>query len=150
MQKLVMTVFLFFFLSQIEISMIWQKGFNTLPNKQKMSRTKLNAFADDKLNVASMRISLFDRVENTLRKGEKNAVYQHVFVFPVFFLLQGRLAEPHSSFSSVTDLRTGGRWFDPWLGQYSFRGLMIVIATGFIPLSPLSVVSTMVKWESSH
>ena len=42
------------------------------------------------------------------------------------------------------DLRTGGRWFDPRLGQYSFRGLIIVIATGFIPLSPLSVVSTMV------
>ena len=46
-------------------------------------------------------------------------------------------------------LRTGGRLFDPWLGQYSFLGLMIVIATGFIPLSPLSVVLTMVKWESS-
>ena len=33
------------------------------------------------------------------------------------------------------DLRTGGCWFDPWLCQYSFRGLTIVIATGFIPLS---------------
>ena len=32
-------------------------------------------------------------------------------------------------------LKTGGHWFDPWLGQYSFRGLMIVIATGFVPLS---------------
>ena len=58
-------------------------------------------------------------------------------------------AESHSSVGSVADLRTGGRWFDP-LGQYSFRGLMIVIATGFIPLSPLSVVSTMAKWESSQ
>ena len=56
-------------------------------------------------------------------------------------------AEPHSSFGSVEDLRTGGRWFDSLLGQYSFRGLMIVIAAGFIPLSPLSVVSTMVMWE---
>ena len=53
--------------------------------------------------------------------------------------------EPYCSVVSVADLRTEGRWFDPWLGQYSFRGLMIVIATGFIPLSPLSVVSTM--WE---
>ena len=43
------------------------------------------------------------------------------------------LAEPHSSVGSVANLRTGGRWFDPRLGQYSFRGLMIVIATGFIP-----------------
>ena len=53
-----------------------------------------------------------------------------------------------SSVDSVVDLRTGGRWFDTWLGQYSFQGLMIVIVTGFIPFSPLSVVSTMVKWES--
>ena len=51
---------------------------------------------------------------------------------------------------SVVDLRTGGRWFDTRLGQYSFRGLMIVIATGFIPLSPLSVVSAMVMWESNQ
>ena len=49
-------------------------------------------------------------------------------------------AEPHSSVGSVADLRAGGCWFDPWLGQYSVRGLMIVITTGFIPLSPLSVV----------
>ena len=40
--------------------------------------------------------------------------------------------ELHSSVGSVADLRTGGFWFDPRLGQYSFRGLMIVIATGFI------------------
>ena len=33
--------------------------------------------------------------------------------------------------SSIAVLRTGGRWFDPQLYQYSFRGLMIVIATGF-------------------
>ena len=37
-------------------------------------------------------------------------------------------AEPHSSVGSVTDLRTGGRWFDPGLDQYSFRGLMIVMS----------------------
>ena len=70
--------------------------------------------------------------------------------FVIARLISTRLAEPHSSVGSVADLRTGGRWFDPRLGQYSFRGLMIVIATGFIPLSPLSVVSTMVVWESSQ
>ena len=59
-------------------------------------------------------------------------------------------AEPHSSVGSVQDLRTRGRWFDPRLGQYSFRGLMIVIATVVIPLSPLSIVLTMVMWESSQ
>ena len=57
------------------------------------------------------------------------------------------IAEPHSSVGRFADLRTGGRWFDPRLGQYSFRGLMKVIATGFIPLSPLSIVATMVLWE---
>ena len=55
-------------------------------------------------------------------------------------------AKRHSSVGSVADLRTGGHFIDPRLGQYSFRGLMIVIATGFIPLAPLSVVSIMVKW----
>ena len=59
-------------------------------------------------------------------------------------------AEPHSSVSSIVDLRTGGRWFDTRCGQYPFRGLMIVTVTGFIPLSPLSGVSTMVMWESSQ
>ena len=38
-------------------------------------------------------------------------------------------AESHSSVSSVPDLRTEGRWFDPLLGQYSFRGLIIATAT---------------------
>ena len=59
-------------------------------------------------------------------------------------------AKPHSSAGSVADLRTGGHWFNTHLGQYSFQGLMMVIATGFIPLSPLSIVSTMVMWERSH
>ena len=53
-------------------------------------------------------------------------------------------AEPYSSVGSIAELRTVGRWFDPRLGLNSFRGLMTVIATGFIPLSILSVVSTMV------
>ena len=51
--------------------------------------------------------------------------------------------------NNAEDLRTGSRWFDPRLSKYSLPGLMIVIATGFIPLSPLSVVLTTVKWESS-
>ena len=59
-------------------------------------------------------------------------------------------AEPHGSVGRVADLRTGGCWFDPQHGQYSLQGLMIVIATRFIPLSPLSFVSTMVLWESSQ
>ena len=30
-------------------------------------------------------------------------------------------AEPHSSVDGIEDLRTGDRWFDHRLGQYSFR-----------------------------
>ena len=44
-------------------------------------------------------------------------------------------AKSHSSVGSVADLRTGGRWFDPRLGQFSFRALMIVIVTKITPLS---------------
>ena len=57
--------------------------------------------------------------------------------------------KPHTSVDSVPDLRTG-RWFDRQLGQYSSGGLLIVIGTGFIHLSLLSIVSTMVMWESSQ
>ena len=33
--------------------------------------TKLKTFADNKLNVAIITISLFDKVENTVEKGKK-------------------------------------------------------------------------------
>ena len=49
----------------------------------------LKAFADDKLNVDKMAMSLLDRLENTVGKGE-NAGYQHFFfshsVFQGLFL----------------------------------------------------------------
>ena len=47
-------------------------------------------------------------------------------------------------------LENKGHWLNRWLGQYFFRGLMIVTAKGFIPLSPLPIVLTMVMWESSQ
>ena len=46
--------------------------------------TILKAFADDKLNVAKITISLCDRVENTVGK-EENAGYQHFLLFPQCF-----------------------------------------------------------------
>ena len=46
--------------------------------------TKLKAFADDKLNITEMTISLYDGVENTVVKGE-NAGYQHFLLFPQCF-----------------------------------------------------------------
>ena len=51
---------------------------NSFPNDKIL--TKLKVFADDKLYLASMMISLLDRVENTVGKGE-NAGYQHFLLF---------------------------------------------------------------------
>ena len=72
--------------------------------------------------------------------------------FTAFFVGMAELCSIFVGLSpvgSVVDLRTG-QWFDPRLGQYSFQGLMIVIMTGFISLSLLSVVSIMVMLESSQ
>ena len=41
---------------------------NLLPNDKILGVTKLKAFADAKLNVARMMISLLERVENTRKK----------------------------------------------------------------------------------
>ena len=46
--------------------------------------TKLQAFADDKFNVAQITISVSDREENIVGKGE-NAGYQHFLLFPHCF-----------------------------------------------------------------
>ena len=52
--------------------------------RQNLGRKTLKAFADDKLNVAKMKIFLVDRVENTEGKGE-NAGYQHFLLFQQCF-----------------------------------------------------------------
>ena len=49
--------------------------FIPFPNDKILDLTRFKAFADEKLNIAKMKISLFDRVENTVGKGE-NAGYQ--------------------------------------------------------------------------
>ena len=57
---------------------------NPLLSNKILDYSKLKAFADDKINVAKMMISLSDRVENIARKGE-NAGYQHFLLFPQCF-----------------------------------------------------------------
>ena len=49
---------------------------NSLPNNKILNVTRLKAFADDKFSVAKVMISLFDKIQNIVRKGE-NAGYQH-------------------------------------------------------------------------
>ena len=56
----------------------------SLPNEKIWALTKLKAFADYKLNVNKMQISLFDRVGNIVGKGE-NAGYQHFLLSPQCF-----------------------------------------------------------------
>ena len=58
---------------------------------QNFSLTKLKAYSDGKLNIAKMVISLCNRVENTVGKG--NAGYQHFSLSHSVFqglFLQGR------------------------------------------------------------
>ena len=57
---------------------------NPLPNDKISAWSKLKAFADEKLDVVKMMISLLDSVENTLGKRE-NAGYQHFLLFPQCF-----------------------------------------------------------------
>ena len=52
--------------------------------QQNLDLTKLKAFANNKLNVAKMTISLIDSVENIVGKRE-NAGYQHFLFFPQSF-----------------------------------------------------------------
>ena len=70
-----------------------------LPNDKILHVTKMKAFADDKINVSKMAISLFDKVENTVGK-EENAGYQHFLLFPLCF--------PNLSYSGL--LKVGIWW----------------------------------------
>ena len=54
-----------------------------LTNDKILVLSKLRTLADNKLNIAKMIISIFDRYENIVGKGE-NAGNQHFLLFPVF------------------------------------------------------------------
>ena len=53
---------------------------NPLPDDKILAWSKLKAFADDKIDVVKMMIYLFDRVDNTVGKGE-NTGYQYFLLF---------------------------------------------------------------------
>ena len=61
------------------------RGINSLPNDKYLDVTKLKACVEGKINVAHMMISVFDKVENIVAKGE-NAGNQHFLLFPQCFL----------------------------------------------------------------
>ena len=57
---------------------------NYLPNDKIVGRSKLKAFAEDKINGTSILKCVSERIENILGKGE-NAGYQHFLLFPKCF-----------------------------------------------------------------
>ena len=61
-------------------SILDRAKFNSLLNNKLLDVTKLKAYADDKLNFATMIISPFDTVENTCREKEKMLVTS-IFAF---------------------------------------------------------------------
>ena len=80
-----------------------------------MEVTKLKAFADDKLNIIKMAISLLDRVENSVGEGE-NAGFQQFLLFPPC------LSKP----SSLTLLKVGIVWYRVYFFILSANALNLV------------------------
>ena len=56
---------------------------NSLPNNKFLDQTKFKTFEDVTSNVTKMVISVFDKIENIVRKGE-NAGNQHFLLFVNF------------------------------------------------------------------
>ena len=59
-------------------------AFNPFPHDKIFDQTKLKAFADDKLKVTKMRISVFVRVENIAGEGETACTSNFSFFHDVF------------------------------------------------------------------
>ena len=113
-------------------SKCWLPAFSPCPTV--FSKCWLPAFYPPLPMFSKMLVtSIFSSSTNVF----KNAAYQHFLLFhqcfqkcwlPAFspnshsnFSFTGEFAKPHSSVSNVADLRTGGCWCNPQLGQYSFR-----------------------------
>ena len=58
--------------------------FNPYPDDKILDQARLKSFADDKLNVTKIIISVFDRVENILGKGEIACTSNFSFSHNVF------------------------------------------------------------------
>ena len=86
-------------------------------------------------------------------KGE-NAGKQHFFPFShhIFFSFKEKLYNSSvNTVHTMQALRTGGQCFDFRTRTiYPFRGLMMVIATGFIPLSPFIFIVHFVDDEDRN
>ena len=70
---------------------------NPFPHDKILGQTKLKAFADDKLNVTKMVISVFDRVENIVGKREITCTSNFSFSHNVFKRLLSQSCQKVSS-----------------------------------------------------
>ena len=61
-----------------------KSAFHPFPHDKILDQTKFKAFADNKLNVTKMKISVFDRVENIVGKGEIACTSNFSFSHNVF------------------------------------------------------------------
>ena len=59
-------------------------GMQQFCDSSSLDRSKLKAFADNKINVTETQKFVLGRVENSMGKGE-NAGYQHFLIFPLCF-----------------------------------------------------------------
>ena len=70
---------------------------NPFPHDKILDQTKLTAFAGDKLNITKMIISVFDRVEKIVGKGEIACTSNFSFSHNVF---KSFLSQRHQKVSS--------------------------------------------------
>ena len=70
--------------TKTNLRLVQIQSINPFPYNKILDHTKLKAFADDKLKVTKMIISVFDREENIVGKGEI-ACYEQFLLFPQGF-----------------------------------------------------------------
>ena len=79
--------------------------FNPLTDDKILDQTKLKAFADDKLNVTKMIISVFHRVENIVGKEEIACTSNFSFSHNVFKRILSQRRQKVSLWQCVKKLR---------------------------------------------
>ena len=66
------------------MGVFYRKLFNPFPHNKILDQTKLKAFADDKLNVTKMIISVIERSRKHCGKS-RNCLYKQFLLFPQSF-----------------------------------------------------------------
>ena len=83
-----------------------------LTNDKILAQTKLKAFADDKLNITKMIISVFDRVENIVGRGEIACTSSFSFSHNVFKRLLTQRRQKVSLCGNGLNIYLDGIWYE--------------------------------------